>query len=110
MVRKDHCTPKSSAVAPRPELGSHLDLTTAQQLTANGPGAAHGALDAPAIDAGTITTGWAVINGTQPDCVLIADQAGTDGDSTDSIVSDGADEIEAAPTASEAAEPGTIEN
>jgi hypothetical protein len=60
-----------------PELGSHLDLTTAQPLTANGPGTAHGALDTSATGAGTITTGWAVINGTQPDCVLIADETGT---------------------------------
>jgi hypothetical protein len=60
-----------------PELGSHLDLTTAQPLTANGPGTAHGALDAPTTGADAIITGWAVINGTQPDCVLIADAAGT---------------------------------
>lgn len=60
-----------------PELGSHLDLTTAQPLAATGPGATHGALDTPAVGAGSITTGWAVINGAQPDCVLIADQAGT---------------------------------
>jgi hypothetical protein len=59
-----------------PELGSHLDLTTAQPLAAKGPGAAHGALDAPATEAGAITTGWALINETQPDCVLIADQTG----------------------------------
>lgn len=60
-----------------PEIGSHLDLTTAQPTSANGPGGAHGALDAPATDAGAIFTGWAVINGTQPDCILITDQTGT---------------------------------
>jgi hypothetical protein len=54
-----------------------LDPTTAQPLSANGPGTAHGALDAPATDAGAIITGWAVIDGTRPDCVLIADQTGT---------------------------------
>jgi hypothetical protein len=32
---------------------------------------------APTADADAIITGWAVINRTQPDCVLIADQAGT---------------------------------
>jgi hypothetical protein len=58
-----------------PELGSHLDLTTAQPMSANGP--AQGALDAPATDAGAIITGWAVVNGTKPDCILVADQTGT---------------------------------
>ncbi|MEV4058094.1 DUF2079 domain-containing protein [Amycolatopsis sp. NPDC049688] len=53
-----------------PDLGSHLDLTTAQPTPA-------GALDAPATDAGGITTGWAVVNGTRPDCILITDQTGT---------------------------------
>ncbi|WP_328452937.1 DUF2079 domain-containing protein [Amycolatopsis sp. NBC_00438] len=60
-----------------PELGSHLDLATAQPLTDKGPGTAHGALDAPATDPGAITTGWVSINGTPPDCVLITDQTGT---------------------------------
>jgi hypothetical protein len=60
-----------------PELGSHLDLATAQPLTDKGAGIAHGALDAPATDPGAITTGWASINGTPPDCVLITDQTGT---------------------------------
>ncbi|MEV6871488.1 DUF2079 domain-containing protein [Amycolatopsis sp. NPDC051128] len=53
-----------------PELGTHLNLTTAQPASA-------GALDAPATDAGTIITGWAAINGTRPDCILITDQTGT---------------------------------
>ncbi|WIY02435.1 DUF2079 domain-containing protein [Amycolatopsis mongoliensis] len=60
-----------------PELGSHLELTTAQPMSTGGPGTARGALDTPATDAGAITTGWAVINGTQPDCILITDQTGT---------------------------------
>ncbi|ADJ43810.1 hypothetical protein AMES_1987 [Amycolatopsis mediterranei S699] len=53
-----------------PELGSRLDLATA-------PPASAGALDAPATDAGGITTGWAVVNGTRPDCILITDGTGT---------------------------------
>ncbi|WP_329050346.1 DUF2079 domain-containing protein [Amycolatopsis sp. NBC_01488] len=56
-----------------PELGSHVDLTTAQPTSAN----AAGALDKPATGPGAITTGWAVVNGTQPDCILITDQTGT---------------------------------
>ncbi|MDX3195535.1 hypothetical protein PV458_44650 [Streptomyces sp. MN03-5084-2B] len=56
-----------------PELGSHLDLTTAQPPSAN----AAGALDAPATEAGGIITGWAVVDGARPDCVLVTDQAGT---------------------------------
>ncbi|WP_244210702.1 hypothetical protein [Amycolatopsis kentuckyensis] len=56
-----------------PEIGSHLDLATAQPTSAN----AAGALDAPVMDAGAITTGWAVINGAHPDCILITDQTGT---------------------------------
>ncbi|MEV7096424.1 DUF2079 domain-containing protein [Amycolatopsis sp. NPDC051045] len=60
-----------------PELGSHLDLSTAQPLSPGGPGTAHGALDAPATDAGAVITGWAVVDGTQPDCVLVTDSAGT---------------------------------
>ncbi|MGW5746792.1 DUF2079 domain-containing protein [Amycolatopsis sp. NPDC003861] len=56
-----------------PELGSHLDLTTAQPQSAK----AAGALDAPATDVGGIITGWAVVNGARPDCVLITDQTGT---------------------------------
>jgi hypothetical protein len=56
-----------------PELGSHLDLTTAQPTSAN----AAGALDKPVTDPGAIIAGWAAINGTQPDCVLITDQTGT---------------------------------
>ncbi|MEV4049797.1 DUF2079 domain-containing protein [Amycolatopsis sp. NPDC049688] len=55
-----------------PELGSHLDLTTAQPMSAN----AAGALDAPATDASGIITGWVVVNGTRPDCILITDQTG----------------------------------
>jgi hypothetical protein len=60
-----------------PELGSLLDLTTAQPASVGGPGAAHGALDAPATDPSAIITGWAAINGTQPDCILITNQTGT---------------------------------
>jgi hypothetical protein len=45
---------------------------------------------------------------TAPDRVGEATE--NEGDSTDSIVSDGTDELEAAPSASEAAEPGTVEN
>ncbi|MDQ7804296.1 DUF2079 domain-containing protein [Amycolatopsis sp. A133] len=56
-----------------PELGSHLDLTTAQPASAT----ATGTLDTPATDAGGIITGWAVVNGTRPDCILITDQTGT---------------------------------
>ncbi|WP_410644705.1 DUF2079 domain-containing protein [Amycolatopsis sp. lyj-346] len=56
-----------------PELGSHLDLTTAQPTSAN----ATGALDTPATIAGGIITGWAVVNGARPDCILITDQTGT---------------------------------
>ncbi|MEV6826630.1 DUF2079 domain-containing protein [Amycolatopsis sp. NPDC051102] len=55
------------------ELGSHLDLTTARSASAD----ATGTLDAPATDAGGIITGWAVANGTRPDCILITDQTGT---------------------------------
>ncbi|GAB3162444.1 hypothetical protein GCM10027258_81470 [Amycolatopsis stemonae] len=60
-----------------PELGGHLDPTTAQPVSATGSGTAHGALDAPATDAGAIITGWAVVDGTRPDCVVITDQTGT---------------------------------
>ncbi|SEC14390.1 hypothetical protein SAMN04489727_2723 [Amycolatopsis tolypomycina] len=56
-----------------PELGSHLDLATAQPTSAN----AAGALDAPATNAGAVTMGWAAINGTRPDCILITDYTGT---------------------------------
>jgi hypothetical protein len=56
-----------------PELGAHLDLTTTQPTSAN----ATGALDTPTTDAGTIITGWAVVNGARPDCILITDQTGT---------------------------------
>ncbi|WP_410575143.1 DUF2079 domain-containing protein [Amycolatopsis sp. cmx-4-61] len=56
-----------------PELGSHLDLTTARPASAD----ATGALDAPAPAAGGIITGWAVVNGARPDCILITDQTGT---------------------------------
>ncbi len=56
-----------------PELGSHLDLTTAQPKSAN----AAGALDAPSTDASAIITGWAVVNGSRPDCIVITDQTGT---------------------------------
>ncbi|MET8851730.1 DUF2079 domain-containing protein [Amycolatopsis sp. NPDC004625] len=49
-----------------PELGSHLDLGTAQP--------ARGALDAPATDPGAVLTGWTAV---QPDCVVVTDAAGT---------------------------------
>ncbi|WP_328617122.1 DUF2079 domain-containing protein [Amycolatopsis sp. NBC_00355] len=53
-----------------PELGSRLDLTNAQPL-------AHGAIDTPTRESGTIITGWAEINGTTPDCILVTDSTGT---------------------------------
>ncbi|WP_410625899.1 hypothetical protein [Amycolatopsis sp. cmx-8-4] len=47
-----------------PELGSRLELTTAQPL-------AHGAIDTPTRESGTVITGWAEINGTTPNRVLV---------------------------------------
>ncbi|MGW4062117.1 DUF2079 domain-containing protein [Amycolatopsis sp. NPDC004747] len=52
-----------------PELGGHVDLGTARPV--------RGALDAPATDPGAIITGWVALDGPQPDCVLVTDQAGT---------------------------------
>jgi hypothetical protein len=52
-----------------PELGSHVDLSTAQPV--------RGALDAPVTDPGAITTGWVAFDGTPPDCMLVTDPAGT---------------------------------
>ncbi|MEU4246732.1 DUF2079 domain-containing protein [Amycolatopsis sp. NPDC026612] len=49
-----------------PELGSHLDLSTAQP--------ARGALDTPATDPGAVLTGWTAV---QPDCIVVTDAAGT---------------------------------
>lgn len=45
---------------------------------------------------------------TAPD--RVAEQAESDGESTDSIVADGTDELEAAPAAGESATPGMVEN
>ncbi|HET6707926.1 DUF2079 domain-containing protein [Amycolatopsis sp.] len=52
-----------------PELGSHVDLSTAQPV--------RGALDAPPAAPGAIVTGWVAADGTPPDCILVTDPAGT---------------------------------
>ncbi|WP_370965650.1 DUF2079 domain-containing protein [Amycolatopsis sp. cg9] len=60
-----------------PELGGHVDLATAQPMPSGGPGDAHGAIDSPAATAGALVTGWAVVAGTPPDCILLTDPTGT---------------------------------
>ncbi|MFD8497779.1 DUF2079 domain-containing protein [Amycolatopsis sp. NPDC059657] len=60
------------------ELGGHVDLTTAQQITAAGPATTHAALDSKTPSRGdSIITGWALVNGAKPDCVLVTDTTGT---------------------------------
>jgi hypothetical protein len=60
-----------------PELGSHVELTAAQPMPHDGPGTAHGETDSLTASADTIITGWAVLNGTPPGCILITDSTGT---------------------------------
>ncbi|MFD5248446.1 DUF2079 domain-containing protein [Amycolatopsis sp. NPDC058340] len=61
-----------------PELGDQLNSATVTDLpskqTANGT---FGAISTPSPTGDTLVTGWATINGTPPDCILISDTTGT---------------------------------
>ncbi|HKN56608.1 MAG TPA: DUF2079 domain-containing protein [Amycolatopsis sp.] len=68
-------TAEFSLGCPRLELGSQVDMAAATPMP--GPattGTTRGAVD-PAT--GPILTGWATIDGTTPDCLLVADGTGT---------------------------------
>jgi len=68
-------TEEFSLGCPHLELGSHVDIAAATPMP--GPattGTTRGAFD-PAT--GPILTGWATIDGTNPDCLLVADGTGT---------------------------------
>lgn len=60
-----------------PELGSHVDLAAARPLSPPGSGPTSGTVESASTDGDTEITGWAMVHGQTPDCVLVTDQRGT---------------------------------
>lgn len=55
-----------------PELGDHFDASTATPLTTS-----QGAINGTTLTADSLITGWATIDTSPPDCILVTDNTGT---------------------------------
>ncbi|MFI9380955.1 hypothetical protein [Kutzneria sp. NPDC052558] len=56
-----------------PELGSQLNVSAAPQLAPAAAGASGGYVETGKVVGDTVLSGWAVVDGRSPDCVLVVD-------------------------------------